>query len=307
MTTGGGMPAADGGTRLADGGLSPADRLNAPLLVVALLAVDGLHFVFARALHGRLPPVTAVAFVLGIATLQIAGFAAVRGQLRPGTFWKHRWFFLAVGGLVALSTTLNYAAVGFVDPGAASLLSQTSILFGLALGVLWLRDRLSRRQWAGAALTLFGAGLISFQPGDYFRLGSLLVIGSALLYAVHAALVKRHGGEMAFLEFFVWRLAATTGFLLLAVTAQGAWQWPDATTWLLLFVAGTVDVVISRALYYLALRRLTITLHSLVLTFSPVVAILWSLALFGIWPGAQALLGGLAVVTGIAVVTMRRG
>ncbi|MCS7023148.1 MAG: DMT family transporter, partial [Gemmataceae bacterium] len=166
---------------------------------------------------------------------------------------------------------------------------------------------LSRRQWAGAALTLFGAGLISFQPGDYFRLGSLLVIGSALLYAVHAALVKRHGGEMAFLEFFVWRLAATTGFLLLAVTAQGAWQWPDATTWLLLFVAGTVDVVISRALYYLALRRLTITLHSLVLTFSPVVAILWSLALFGIWPGAQALLGGLAVVTGIAVVTMRRG
>jgi drug/metabolite transporter (DMT)-like permease len=279
---------------------------NAPLLVVALLAVDGLHFVFARALHGRLPPVMSVALVLGIATLQIAVVAAARGQLRFATFWRHRRFFLAIGGLVALSTTINYAAVEFVDPGAASLLSQTSIIFGLALGVVWLRDRLSRRQWIGAALTLAGVGLISFQPGDYFRFGSLLVVTSSLLYATHAALVKRFGGAVDFLEFFVWRLAATTGCVLMAVAVQRAWRWPDTGTWLLLFIAGTVDVVISRALYYLSLRRLNITIHSLVLTFSPVVAILWSLLLFGEWPNAQELLGGAAVVAGIAVVTLRR-
>lgn len=279
---------------------------NAPLLIIALLAVDGLHFVFARALHGRLPPVMSVLLVLSVATAQVAAFAAVRGRLRLATFWQHKWFFLAIGALVALSTTINYAAVEFVDPGAASLLSQSSILFGLALGVLWLRERLSRQQWIGAALTLLGVGLISFQPGDYFRFGSLLIIGSSLLYAVHAALVKRFGGGMEFVEFFVWRLAATAGFLLVAVTGQGAWRWPDGETWLLLFVAGTVDVVISRALYYLSLRRLNITIHSLVLTFSPVVAILWSLALFGEWPGVQALTGGVAVVIGIAVVTLRR-
>jgi drug/metabolite transporter (DMT)-like permease len=279
---------------------------NAPLLVVALLAVDGLHFVFARALHGRLPPVTSVALVLGIATLQIAVVAAARGQLRIATFWRNRRFFLAIGGLVALSTTINYAAVEFVDPGAASLLSQTSIIFGLALGVVWLRDRLSRRQWIGAALTLAGVGLISFQPGDYFRFGSLLVVMSSLLYATHAALVKRFGGAVDFVEFFVWRLATTTGWVLMAVAVQGAWRWPDTGTWLLLFIAGTVDVVISRALYYLSLRRLNITIHSLVLTFSPVVAILWSLLLFGEWPNAQELLGGAAVVAGIAVVTLRR-
>ena len=279
---------------------------NAPLLVVALLMVDGLHFVFARALHGRLPPVTSVAFVLGVATLQVTAFALARGQFRLDTFWRRRWFFLAIGGLVSLSTTINYAAVEFVDPGAASLLSQTSIIFGLALGVIWLLDRLSAGQWAGAALTLLGVGLISFQPGDYLRFGSLLVITSSLVYAVHTALVKRYGGAVDFVEFFVWRLASTAGFLLIAVSVQGAWRWPDGGTWLLLLVAGTVDVVISRALYYLSLRRLNITIHSLVLTFSPVVAIVWSLLLFGEQPSVQELLGGAAVVAGIAVVTLRR-
>jgi drug/metabolite transporter (DMT)-like permease len=277
-----------------------------PLLVLALLVVDGLHFVFARALHDRLPPVLSVLVVLSVATAQVAAFALARGQLRLATFWRHRWLFLAIGALVALSTTLNYTAVEFVDPGAASLLSQSSIVFGLALGLIWLRERLTFQQWLGAALTLAGVAIITFQPGDYFRIGSLLVIGSSLLYALHAALVKRFAGGLDFADFFFWRLASTAGFLGLAVSAQGVWRWPDGETWLLLGVAGTVDVVISRTLYYLSLRRLNITIHSLVLTFSPVVAGLWSLALFGVQPSAQALLGGLAVIIGIAVVTLRR-
>jgi drug/metabolite transporter (DMT)-like permease len=279
---------------------------NAPLLVIALLVVDGLHFVFARLLHDRLSPVTSVFYVLGIATLQIGAFALARGQLRLATFWQHRWFFLAIGGLVATSTSVNYFAVGFVDPGAASLLSQMSILFGVLLGVVWLKDRLRPAQWWGAALALLGVGIVSFQPGDYFRLGSLLVIGSSLLYAIHAAIVKRFGGGLEFVEFFFWRLATTAGFVLLAAAGQGVLSWPDGGTWALLVLAGTVDVVISRALYYLALRRLTITVHSIVLTFSPLVAVIWSLALFGMWPTAQVLLGGLAIVAGIALVTLRR-
>ncbi|MBK8796247.1 MAG: hypothetical protein IPM07_07640 [Anaerolineales bacterium] len=44
-------------------------------------------------------------------------------------------------------------------------------------------------------------------------------------------------------------------------------------TWLLLVLTGTVDVVISRALYYQTLRLLPMSIHTIILTLSPVVAI----------------------------------
>ena len=54
-------------------------------------------------------------------------------------------------------------------------------------------------------------------------------------------------------------------------------------------MAGTVDVVISRVLYYLALRRLRMSIHTVILTLSPVITILWSLALFDVLPTLQGL------------------
>ena len=280
---------------------------NTPLLILALLAVDGLHFVFARALREYMHPVASVMWVLGIGTLEVGLFAASRGKLQRGTFQKHPVFFLAIGTLVGVSTTINYVAVRFIEPGVASLLSELSILFGVALGVYWLHDPMTRRQAFGAAIAIVGMIVITFQPGNFLRLGALMVITSSFLYAYHAAIVKRYGSGIDFLEFFVWRLAATTGILILSAAMQNRLLLPPhGTAWALVILAGTVDVVISRALYYLALRRLAVSLHSLIFTLSPVVAILWSLGLFGSQPTFRDWVGGVVVLAGVAIVTYRK-
>jgi drug/metabolite transporter (DMT)-like permease len=67
-----------------------------------------------------------------------------------------------------------------------------------------------------------------------------------------------------------------------------------------------VDVVISRTLYYVALRRLKMSVHSIVLALSPVAAICWSLLLFDTFPTPQQLLGGAAVILGVLLVTVGR-
>ena len=102
-----------------------------------------------------------------------------------------------------------------------------------------------------------------------------------------------------FRNFFLWRVASTTGFLLLFTTARGQLVWPDRQAWIILIVAGTVDVVLSRVLYYLALRRLRMSFHTVILTLSPVITILWSVALFGELPTLQGLIGGTAVLAGV--------
>jgi len=284
--------------------LKPAQ--NAPVVIAVLLMVDSLHFVFARLLVPYLPGGTAAFYVLAVATVEVAIFLAIRREIRFDVFRGNLRFFLTIGLLVATSTAFNYVAVEFIDPGTASLLAQTSTIFALALSLIWLRERLNRLEVAGALVAIVGVFIIDFQTGDFWRLGSLLILASSFMYALHAAIVKRHGGELEFRNFFLWRIASTTGFLLIFTVARGQLAWPEPRAWIILFTAGTVDVVISRVLYYLALRRLRMSFHTVILTLSPVITILWSLALFGELPTLQGLIGGAAVLTGVAIITVGR-
>jgi drug/metabolite transporter (DMT)-like permease len=62
-------------------------------------------------------------------------------------------------------------------------------------------------------------------------------------------------------------------------------------------------VTISRTLYYLTLRRLTLSVHTIILTLSPAIAILWTLFLFSIWPSPLQLMGGAAIIAGVLMVS----
>ncbi len=284
----------------------PLPLQNAPLVITILLLVDSLHFVFARLLLPYLPGGTSAFYVLAVATVEVALFLGLRRNIRLAVFRQNIAFFLTIGFLVATSTTFNYVAVGFIDPGTASLLAQTATLFALGFSIFWLGERLSGSEVIGALIALTGVFIISFQPGEYLRLGSLLVLSSAFMYALHAAIVKRHGGEMDFGNFFLFRVASVTAFLLLFTTARGQLIWPGREAWLFLLLAGTIDVVISRVLYYVALRRLKMSFHTIILTLSPVITVLWSLLLFGERPTPQSIVGGAAIILGVFIVTLSK-
>ncbi len=279
-------------------------RFANPMTVVMplLLLFDSLHFVFARLLAPHITPDSGALYVLGVATVIFGLYAVATRRLDLRIFWQHRWFFLAIGFLIGLSTNLGYTSMLYIDVGTASMLNKLSTLFSLLFGVLWLRERFRAGQWLGATVALLGVFTIAFQPGDYLRLGALIVVCGTLSYALHTALVKRDGGQIDFVNFFFFRLATSTAALFLIAWGRGGLVWPAADAWLLLIVAGTVDVVLSRICYYWALRHMTMSIHSLILTLSPVLAVLWSYLLIGDLPSVQQMLGGMAVVVGVLLV-----
>lgn len=279
---------------------------NVPLVIAILLLLDSFHFVFARLLRVYLPPVQAALLVLGFATVETAVFLTWRRRIQFNVLRQYFWFFATIGLLVAGATSLSFTSVRYVDAGTASMLAQTATLFALTFGLFWLREKLHRIELIGAGVALLGIFVISFQPGDVLRLGSLLVLASSFLYALHAAVVKRYGQEIDFGNFFLFRVGSTTFFLLLFLAGQGSWQPPSSIAWLVLLLVATVDVVCSRVLYYLALRRLQMSHHAILLTLSPVIAVLWSLLLFGEAPTWQGFLGGTAVLLGVVIVTWRQ-
>ncbi len=277
----------------------------APILAV-LLVVDSLHFIFARALEPYLPPTLSAFFVIFVATVEVALFAIIRKEIDLAILRRHIRFFLAIGFLIAISTALTYASVFFIDPGTAAMLAQTFTVFALAFGLFWLREHLTRLEWIGAGFCMLGAFLISFQADSVLRFGSVLVLIATFCYALHAAIVKRYGGGIDFLNFFLFRLAFVCAFLFLFALGQGHLQAPPRIAWPIILVAGTVDVVVSRILYYVALRRIRLGLHAIILTLSPVLTILFSWFLFKQLPTQQAVIGGVIVIGGIMVVALGR-
>jgi len=275
------------------------------LLVAGLLLVDSLYYIFARLLLPMVPPAAGAMWMLVLGALQIA--VLLRGRIDWRVLRRHRWLFLAIGLLVGVNTNMGFVAIKYVDPGTASLLSRTSIVFGVGLGLLWLGERLRRLELIGAAVAVAGVLAISFQPGDYLRWGALIVVASTALYAIHSAAVKRFGGEIPFGEFMFFRVASVAAVLTALAAAQGALVWPSPVAWAWLFVAAAVNVVFSRGMYYLALRRMDMTLLTVLLTLTPVVTWVWSIALFGGRPSATEIAGGIATLGGVLLVTASRG
>jgi drug/metabolite transporter (DMT)-like permease len=104
--------------------------------------------------------------------------------------------------------------------------------------LIWLRERFTLFEWAGVLTAIAGTFVITFQPGDFLWLGVLMVVVSTFMYALHAALVKRHGGGISLTDFFLFRLACTTAFLFLFSLGRGELTVPDGPTWLILLLAG---------------------------------------------------------------------
>lgn len=275
-------------------------------LLAALLIVDSLHFIFARLLLPHISPAISATYVLAVATVEVGLYGLVRRSIDVRVARAHLWFFVTIGALIAGSTALNYAAVAYIDAGTAAMLGKMTTLFGLALGLFWLHERLTPTQIGGAGLAVAGVFVITFQPVEALRAGALMVVASTFMYALHMAIVKRSGSQMDFYNFFLWRLVFTTLFLLAISASRSALELPSVELLPLLVLVGSMDVVISRTLYYSALRRLPMTVLSVVLTLSPVAAILWAYLLFGTFPTFQQILGGAAVLAGVLIVTLAR-
>ncbi len=263
-------------------------------------------------------PVSATTLLFLRMALSLPFFAAVAWWLRGAPPLARRdWAGIVALGFLGyyLASLLDFLGLQYVSAGLGRLIMFLYPTLVVILSAVFLAKRPTRRELGALALTYAGIALVlSAKLGAgpeqrLFLLGAALVFGSATCYAIYlvtgSQLVKRVG-SMRFTAYtmMVSTVPAVLQFALLEHPA--ALRLPGEV-WLYAILLATVCTVLPVFLVAEALRRIGANHFALIGALGPVTTVL---ADFGLLEGSLTplqLLGGALVISGVLLVTLRKG
>ena len=210
---------------------------------------------------------------------------------------------------------LDFLGLQYVGAGVGRLILFLFPTLVLLLSFLFLHKRPTARELAALAVSYAGIALVVSNQvapsaqGRLFVFGALLIFGGALLYAVYlvaGSQVVKRVGSMRFTAYSmaISSLPAVAQFALLE--PPGALALP-AAVWGYAGVLATFSTVLPVFLQAEALKRIGANHFALIGAVGPVsVAVTSALGLDEPFTWLQAL-GGLLVISGVLLVSVRRG
>ncbi|MET9413123.1 DMT family transporter [Streptomyces klenkii] len=218
---------------------------------------------------------------------------------------------MAAFGLTGMTAyqVLLCAGEQSVDAGTAAMLIAASPVFTTVLGMAFLGDRPGRRGLAGLGVALAGALTVAVTSGggSGSLMGALLVLGAAATqatsFALQKPLLKRYSGAEC---VFYGSLFGMLPLLPLAPGAVGQIAAAEGHRTLAVLWLGVGCTAMAFWTWSRTLRATTASTASLVLYAVPVAALGLDAVFLGNLPSLDAAVGGLLVLTGVAVAAVRR-
>ncbi len=201
-------------------------------------------------------------------------------------------------------TGMYLAAMKTTTAANAIFLQCTSTLWTIPLGFLFLGDRPDRRAVAGIALASIGIGAIVFygydgRPNE--GLGIALGLLSGIGYAIAAVGLRGLRELDPIWLSAVNNLGGSLTLGLWLVLTRGSIIVPSVPHTLMLVAFGVVQMAIPYALFARGLREINASEASLIGLLEPTLNPLWVVLFNGERPAPATLVGGLFLLSGVAV------
>jgi drug/metabolite transporter (DMT)-like permease len=257
------------------------------------------------------------ALIIGFIFLCLSSWERRRSGLsvvsrKVGNFPVKSWKYLIAIGVIGggLAFLAYFTGLTFTTAGRAAFLHKTLPLFAAALAVVFLKEKVGRKQWYALLVMLIGTIILylaQIPPAVFWMnpgLGDLLVIAAAALWAVESTMAKKAmiSGESNFVvscaRMLIGAIVLFAAVLLLgrvdALLALNAHQLAN----LLISTALLFGYVLT---WYWAIKLINVSKASMLLLLAPVV----SLAAGAAWLGEPApilqILGSALILAGAAV------
>jgi drug/metabolite transporter (DMT)-like permease len=176
-------------------------------VLASLTLAWGFNWTALKVALSEMPPWTFRSLCLGLGAAVL--FAALRagGQrlTLPTGQWRRLWF-LALLNITSWNMLVAFG-VAMIPSGRAAILAYTMPVWAVPLSVWLLGERVTGRKLAGLALGLGGLALLlgeSFLSLGAAPLGSLLVLGAAVSWALGTVLQKRFPVNLPVGPYTAW-------------------------------------------------------------------------------------------------------
>lgn len=282
--------------------LSP--RVQGLLLMLCAAALIAATSLMAKALGRGLggvelhpAQVSAGRFCFAFATL-LPILIWVRPSFRSVPWPVHlgRSFFGWIG------VSFLFAAAAQMPLADANAISFLSPIVTMALSIPFLGEKVGPKRWSAAALSLFGA-LVLTRPGtEAFQPAAVLALLSAFFMGIEVIFIKKlSDGEP---PLRILAINNGIGASISLTVAAFFWIAPSPSQWLLLAALG-MTMVTAQFCFILSMKRADASFVIPLLYATPVFAALYDFAVFEQPLTALSALGVAIIITG-ALILVRR-
>jgi drug/metabolite transporter (DMT)-like permease len=293
--------------------IAPKNNATGMLLATfGAIAFSGKAIIVKLAYRYGVDAVTLIMYrmLFALPLFAVMAWWASRGQ--PALAWRDRWGVLGLGFTgYYLASFLDFAGLAHISASLERLILYLNPTLVLLLGLVWHRRPISRNQLAGMAVSYLGVVLVFGQElkvaGSDVPLGALLVLGSAISYAIYLSssgeMVKRVGSlRLVGLATTVACLLCLLQFVLLRPLSAAVVA-PQVLG--LSLLNATLCTAAPVLMVMMAIERIGAPLASQVGMVGPMSTILMGVWWLGEPFTAWVVLGTLLVLLGIFVFTRR--
>ena len=286
-----------------------------PRLVWLLLCcIWGSTWLFIKLGLEDLPPFTFAGIRFVIAVIILGTIVAIRRLSLPKT--SRDWVLLMVSGVLAFSVNYGLLFWGeqYISSGLAAVLQSTIPAFGLVIAHFYLPgEQMTPAKIMGIVLGVIGVAVIFSNQldvaGPKALAGCAALIVSSMGAAYSNVLVKAYGKHldpaiMAGGQMFFGMIP----LLLIGIPWEGSplnFNWTPMAVVSLFYLAITGSVI-AFLLYYWLVQNMDVTKTMLIALVTPVVAVTLGMIVLDEKLHLRTLLGGLMIISGIAIIVTRQ-
>ncbi len=274
-------------------------------LILFITLVWGFNYVAGKAGVSELPPIlfTGLRFFL-LSMILLPWLKLHPGQMRPIVIIS-----LTMGGVHFAIFYMGLAAAEHVS--TIAIASQLGVPFATIMSIVFLKEKVHWRRWAGISTSFTGVMVIGFDPAVFqYMHGLILVILAALIGSVAMIYMRRLEGVgmfelQAWVALLSWPVLAPLSLLLedgqMAAMSQASWVgWGG-----LLYTALGASLIGHSGMYYL-LQRYEVTQTAPLTLLAPVWGVIFGVTMMGDTLSARVLTGGILTLFGVAIVSSRQ-
>lgn len=226
----------------------------------------------------------------------------------PGQWPRLIGVCLSIGGLhFAL---MFWALSRSADISSVAIVQQTYIPIAVLLAMGLMRERVGWKTLGAVGVAFLGVLVVGFDPLVLRQVDVLVIALASALFQALGSIYQRGIRGIGVMSFQAWTAVISLPMLLASTLLFEHGQLETIRTaqwqhWAAIGYSAILSSIVGHGLFFFLVQRHPVSSVMPYLQLTPVLAVVFGIAVWGDRPGGRLLIGGVLVIAGILIITLR--